>query len=401
MTSFSDAIKAAGVEDPKGFLPDAWHESQSRYPGDPTPFLEEAFLKDALRYVKLPDEIAGDVLAAAAEFRKRPEICRLLWHCHTLVFKPPERDIWPHWICPGLGDRSAMFPLFVLLSGLPRLREMYAKRAIPADVALHTMSDVEIWMRVWHGLSGHWGLDELGWLLHHFSGNLLRLGRLQFMHIRWHGGVVVFRHRKDGRVVLLCEEGATWRADGNVDGSNGIRDEKGRWTSHVTRTAASVRGSPVSPDVLAVREEVELPLAEWDQVLAKGDRVLDMHIPAGEPLAADACGESFRRALEFWPKHFPELPPTKGFVIHAWLLDPGLRKVLPSTANLVRFQDLFHCYPTWGDEAGVMNRIFGDKRPDLSHSRRSDTLRAAVKAFQDAGGRFNGGAGGVLKEHLR
>jgi len=401
MSGFQDAMRAAGVSDPKDFLPDAWHESQSRYPGDPTPFLEEAFLADAIRYTRLPDEIGREVLAAAAGFRKRPEICRLLWHCHTLLFQPPDRDLWPEWVLPGLGKRSGMFPLFALLSGLPRLREIYAKRSIPDDIAAQTMSDIEIWMRVHHGNTGHRGMDELGWLLHHFRGNLLRLGRIQFMHVKWHGGVVVFRHRPSGRVVLLAEPGATYRADGNVDGSNGIRDEKGRWTAKLTRADGVVRGSPISEAALAVRKEIELPETEWEQVLAAGDPVLDMHIPAGEPLAEDACGESFRRALEFWPKHFPELSPTKGFVIYAWLLDPGLQKVLPPTANLVRFQKLFHVYPVWGDEAGLLNRIFGDKRPDLSHNPRSDKLRSAVKAFRDAGGRFNGGAGGVLKEHLR
>jgi len=401
MTSFKDAMRAAGIKDPRDFLPDAWHESQSRYPGDPTPFLEEAFLKDAIGYVKLPDEIGNGVLAAAAEFRKRPEICRLLWHCHSVLFGSANRDLWPEWTCPGLGNRSGMFPLFVLLSGLPRLREIYAKRKIPADVAAHTMSDIEIWMRVHHGNKGAWGMGELGWLLHHFSGNLHRLGRLQFVHIKWHGGVLIFRNRADGRVVLMAEPGMLFRADGNIDGSNGIHDEKGRWKTVLVRSGGVIRGNPINADVLAVKEPVELPEAEWEQALAKGDPVLDMHIPAGEPLAEDACRESFRRALEFWPGHFPELPPTKGFVIHAWLLDPGLRKVLPPTANLVKFQGLFHCYPTWGDEEGVMNRIFGDKRPDLSHKSRSDTLRAAVKAFHDAGNRFNGGAGGVLKEHLR
>jgi hypothetical protein len=221
------------------------------------------------------------------------------------------------------------------------------------------------------------------------------------MHIRWHGGAVAFRHRGDGRVLLMAEAGTDFRADGNINGSNHITDEAGKWTAVLERKGGVIRGNAISEDVLAIREPVDLPESEWDQVLAKGDHVLDMHIPAGEPLAAEACRESFRRALEFWPKHFPELPPTKGFVIHAWLLDPGLRKVLPPTANLVKFQDLFHRYPVWGDEKGVYDRIFGDKRPDLSHDKRSETLRAAVKAFQDAGGRFNGGGGGVLKEHLR
>jgi hypothetical protein len=220
------------------------------------------------------------------------------------------------------------------------------------------------------------------------------------MHIRWHGDFVVFRNRADRRVILLSEAGRIFRADGNVDGSNGINDEKGRWTAELTRSGGVIRGNPISEYALAVRQPVELAEAEWQQVLASGDPVLDMHIPAGEPLAEDACRESFRRALEFWPRHFPELPPAKGFVIHAWLLDPGLRQVLPPTANLVRFQKLFHVYPVWGEEAGVFVRILGDKRPDLSHNPRSDTLRTAVKAWYDAGHRFNGGAGGVLREHI-
>ena len=54
-----------------------------------------------------------------------------------------------------------------------------------------------------------------------------------------------------------------------------------------------------------------------------------------------------------------------------------------------------------GDEAGIMVRVFGEKRPDLSHAPRGNTLRDAITAYKASGGTFHGmGFGVVRPEYL-
>lgn len=67
---------------------------------------------------------------------------------------------------------------------------------------------------------------------------------------------------------------------------------------------------------------------------------LGVHIPGGRPLAPVACDESFARAREFFPHHFPDYPVTF-FTCESWLMDPQLAEYLPDTSNILRFQRRF------------------------------------------------------------
>jgi hypothetical protein len=73
---------------------------------------------------------------------------------------------------------------------------------------------------------------------------------------------------------------------------------------------------------------------------------LDVHIPeTGGPLEPDACAESFARARDFFPRHFPDEHYTLARC-DSWLLDPQLEEYLPATSNIIRFQRLFNLVPT-------------------------------------------------------
>ena len=52
----------------------------------------------------------------------------------------------------------------------------------------------------------------------------------------------------------------------------------------------------------------------------------------------EACGESMRTALAFFPRHFPERLPAVAFVCSTWFFDAQYQQILPATSNIVRFQ---------------------------------------------------------------
>jgi hypothetical protein len=111
-------------------------------------------------------------------------------------------------------------------------------------------------------------------------------------------------------------------------------------------------------------------------------------------MAFDACGEAFRRAMEFFPQHFPDRPFT-AFQCGSWLLDCQLGPLLPAESNIRRLQEevYLHPLPGAGDDA-LLDRVFGRRYDDIRQAPRDTGLRRGVVDHILAGGHFH--AGGCL-----
>ena len=72
----------------------------------------------------------------------------------------------------------------------------------------------------------------------------------------------------------------------------------------------------------------------------KGDKVIDMHIPAGEKLTAEACKQSIEQAKTFFAKHFPEHSYSV-MTCKSWLLDEDLKQYLSADSGILQFAELF------------------------------------------------------------
>lgn len=122
---------------------------------------------------------------------------------------------------------------------------------------------------------------------------------------------------------------------------------------------------------------------------AKGDIVLNVHIPAGEPLERQAVNASLDRARVF----FRGVQPV--FVCHSWLLYPGLAEVLESDSNIMQFQQLFEIYEVDETSRQAEERIFGigavSDDPAAYEARTG--LQRRAKAYLAAGGKLGAGAG--------
>jgi hypothetical protein len=126
-----------------------------------------------------------------------------------------------------------------------------------------------------------------------------------------------------------------------------------------------------------------------------------VHIPAGGPLDHGECGESLRRAREFFPRHFPDRP-FAAFCCGSWLLDAELQRFLPETANIVRLQRECYLIPVASSPKYLLRNIFGQAPEDLRTAPRRTALQRNVLDFL-AGGqalRPTGGACFLLPEDL-
>ncbi len=86
--------------------------------------------------------------------------------------------------------------------------------------------------------------------------------------------------------------------------------------------------------------------------IGKGEPVISIHIPEGEPLREQACRESIEEAYRRYGRE-------RRYFCHSWLLFPGLKEILPEDSNILRFQKLFDIVKMDFREREAEQRIFG------------------------------------------
>ena len=389
----------------EGTLGAEWNDSQRIMPDGELPFLAPDAVAEGCWLAGFEEEAVPYLQSAASQITADRELERLAWHCHYLLCRSksyPRSDArsWPS-LEDILGEWAGAFYLLIALSGLPQASAFHRSRDIPERVALDTYGDTSLWARDYKERHGLWGVDTriLPWLFNHLSGELYRLVRLQFMQRPFRQKLYAFRNRVTREVKVLADEGVRYRGDGQIDGTGGEFDHETGWISRLLADQHCVTGTPIHPAGIALCEEVALPLDTWDQVLAPGDPILEIHIPAGSPMDFDACGESFRQAADFFPRYFPDRP-FKAFCCGSWLLNTQFQGMLPPDSNIVRFQREFYLFPIFSSGRSGFERIFRRDVQNLSKAPRNTRLRRAVLDHLQAGGYLRGGGALLFVEDL-
>ncbi len=381
------------LEDKCGLFKSGWEWSNLDLP-DEFPYFDRDFIVENCRWVGMSDEVIDAFLQASKVFGNNAELHRLFWHCHYLLFRKKDTSSVNSWamIPEGVVEYSDMFYAFVFLSGVPIIRRIHREKGIPEDISKDTLSDLELWIKEYKKRTGRWGFGQLGWLVHHFSCDIFKLGRLQFQFYLCCFDVYAYRNKRDGRVVVLACDGAEFRKDGRYNGSDRIFEEEGVWRSYYKQNEEVVVGNPFSPRGFAVNREVELKKSEWKLILQRGDPILAVHIPATGPLDHKLCGESFKQAVEFFPRYFPGFT-YRAFTCSSWLLDPQLEEYLPETSNIVKFLREFYLIPfPYADDTQTFERVFGKKYEDINQAPQGSKLQRAVVEHCKKGGRWRMGA---------
>lgn len=193
--------------------------------------------------------------------------------------------------------------------------ELYRHLGID-DVRVYfdAVRDIQIWAEACLDKFGVYGIEKYGWVSYSLTGEIFRLGRLQFH-------TVPYAHE-------------------------------------------DVRVCGVS--------------------LARDSSVINVHIPAGEPLRMSDCLDSYRRAYEFFG-----LSNRAAFVCDSWLLYPAHREMLPVSSGIVRFADDYKIIEVTdcpAAEFGELWRVFGYKKNYAPDTLPCDSAlrRAYIQRLRDA-----------------
>jgi hypothetical protein len=362
-------------------------------------FLHPAYLNRMNRLLQWETPIVDACQREMERIRSDPELQVAAWDYHRRLFLEEGRENEANAGLKEMGPKHGMFATVVYISGLAPLIKRYVEWDIEEKVLIDTLNDLTIWMQAHRSRYGVWGLSQLGWLIRHLKGQLFRIGRLQFTAIPYTELVRVYRSRLSGDVLTLSAGDIWYRSDGQVEGTNGIKDPGGGWISSYVYDGNFVTGHPIDPSGFALREPVTLPLFDWEPVLQPGDTVLDVHIPEGGSMTHELCRESYYWAAEFWAKHFPEQA-WKAFVCHSWLLGPQLRELLPATSNIIKFQNDYNKIPILSDDSQTFERVFGVNLTDLADPAdlpRDTTLQRTIADYVLAGKPIHGAAGFRLR----
>lgn len=123
-----------------------------------------------------------------------------------------------------------------------------------------------------------------------------------------------------------------------------------------------------------------------------GTKALNVHIPAGEPLAYEECQKSFEQALEFFGGEY------RVFVCDSWLLSPHLKEILPESSNIIRFRNLFEVTEVRYDFLQAEQRIFGEILEDKRQYPEDTFLQRTAKKYVVSGNSLGVGAGFFIRD---
>ncbi|MBU0607182.1 MAG: DUF5596 domain-containing protein [Armatimonadetes bacterium] len=368
-------------------------------------FVAEAFVRNTCAMLQYGEGVTGALLDCAALVRDDAALERLAWHLHWLVSFSGLDPQFGQWHLPAVSEvpAAAMLHGLVALAGVPRLLEINAGRGIPVEVTIDTMADLETWSEDYRAWSGTYQFPGFGWLQHHLRGTLFQIGRLEYIPGGYYHPFRWYRHATSGQVIALAESDLVFREDGQFANADGGAVRTGLWMTELRESDTEITGHPCTPLGAVLPKTVTLDTREWWEILRHGDPVMTVHIPSKGRMGPEECGASFRQAVEFYGRHFPEVV-WRAFTCHSWLLDPQFEQMHPAPPNIVAWLREWYLHPaqnandqqTWERTSD----LFGKSQPDWLNAEPRTSIQRALVSFVKQGGRPRSGASVLFPEDL-
>lgn len=334
-----------------------------------------------------------DVLAAAIEIEKDEDLTVFVYTLaallegmndieETLILKLPNRERLDT-------DYAPMFSFLYFLEDMVGDME---KRGVPFDVISDTLNGFDSEINDYYRLYNRGGVRiYVAWFALFVKKEMLRVGRFQFQIKKFEHPVRVYE--KDGEVKILIDNADVHRK-GMLFGSEGQKDEEGKYHAEIEENGDSVTGYPANEFGEAVPEKITL--TGWREVLRKGDDVIGVHIPSDGPLDPDYSNESYERAKEIFQKCYPEYD-FKAFTCFSWLLEKRLRGIMGRETNITKFADKYTGYPIVGSGGAIYSFLFNQpKRIPVEQLPEETSMHRLVKKYLLDGNIFYEKGGVIL-----
>lgn len=355
------------------------------------------FAFDKERIIKLNEKYnflryrLDDILAGCDEVKK-DELLVIFVYVLAAIYEagktPTYWDVDHNVVLMGIPDRERfdtdIAPLYSSFFFLEKMIAEYERRGMPFDIISDTLQAMEKEMDDYYTMMGRVGMRRyVGWYGNWTSLRLISIGRFQFR---------IWKHTAPNRVYkkgddykILMDE--VWmHKKGMFFGSSGQTDEEGKYYAEIKEEGGAVIG--YAANELGEVDPELCRLEGYEEVLRKGDDVLDVHIPADLPLTPEICQASYERAKEVLSKCYPECN-FKGIVCHSWMLEKRLESITGKPSNVTKFMDAYYGYPLKSSGGGVYSFVYKIPAPLPADQLPENTsMQKAIKKFLSEGNYF-------------
>ncbi|GEM_PF-2405266 len=223
------------------------------------------------------------------------------------------------------------------------------------------------------------GSGNYTWCLYLASIGLIHLHTLHFMHHVFTDRCVLFRHRRSHRLIMLALDGIEVRQDGQFEGVNDSHDY---WfTTTYQETETCYQGYRVNPYGAITDRVMELNRSEYDVVLKPGDATIDYHIPTGPGYNLDDVKQSFREAVSFFSKLYPQYD-YRAFWCVSWLSSPQIPLfVSKQQGNIFQINQQSYTFPAMHGQESILEFVFHDKHADIRTLQPTTTLEHDIVTY--------------------
>ena len=234
-------------------------------------------------------------------------------------------------------ENHSMLPFLCFLPFFEPMHKALCERKLPEDIIFHTLNQFEDCVFLFEKRFGFPGLNKryFDFLQRYVDCRILNISRLRFEIMNLEDQVFLIRGRN---------------------------------------------GMPYAAAAESPGEEV---------LVRPGDCCLSVHIPDHGDFSADSCHRSYKRALEVFKLHFPELD-IKAFHCESWMLSPELEAHLKSSSRILAFAKDYTRYPVASEGKDVLNFVFLMKGLDNFENLPEDTsLQRSLKQLYLSGGKIH------------
>ena len=152
----------------------------------------------------------------------------------------------------------------------------------------------------------------------------------------------------------------------------------------------------------ALGELFNIGAFQYEPVKRDGKNLINIHIPRGTKLNVQENLTSFKEAMDFYDKYYPEYK-MEGLMCESWLLSNEIEEVMGGPTNISRFGNMFKKY-NMGDEKGesVFRFVydFAAPYPPIETLPENTTLQRKLKAYMLSGKRVYNMGGTISREEL-
>ncbi|HEU5103368.1 MAG TPA: acyltransferase domain-containing protein [Roseiflexaceae bacterium] len=360
------------------------------------PFLDLREITRNCAEAQLGEAATQTLLDLAQRIVATPAVCAIVSAAHHCVYETTDDYTAATQQADAvMGAEADLLHALLVLDCIRLVREKHAQRGVPSEISRAVSQRHAIaWLRDAIEQRGHVGISDWipGWCRTVGSGELYRLGRLEFVLKAWDYPFRGYANTHTHKAIVLAEAGQQFNDDGYFGGSV-------TWTTTLSATDDAVIGFPISPEGYALQQQVRLPATEWHLALKHGDPVLDIHVPAEGALTIEALRDALRQAETFFDHYYPQRP-FVAYVCDSWLFSPQLQAMLPPDSNILRWQREGYLLPGEDDSESFLTFTFGSKTIDIATAPQDTRLQRAVIAHLAANGKLYCGSWVLLRSDL-